>query len=146
MVLPIIIFTYFNIKFILSFYLLNKHLFKECSSIDNPENGVNWCDDGFKSGSVCTTICQEGFHISNSETDRRKCQCLNGECRWSEKRDVKCRKNPSCPAIAAPENGSVYCPIDDVCLVSCNQGFETEEGLIEVKIHFETSQSKTRHF
>lgn len=62
---------------------------------------------------------------------KKKCQCRSGECDWSPPDRSYCRQNPTCPQLTAPENGRIECPLDSFCVISCNDGFEMINGLVE---------------
>ena len=62
---------------------------------------------------------------------KKKCQCRSGECDWSPPDRSYCRQNPTCPQLSAPENGRIECPLDSFCVISCNDGFEMINGLVE---------------
>ena len=62
---------------------------------------------------------------------KKKCQCKNRECSWTPSDKSYCRKNPVCPRIQIPENGRIECPVDSICVVSCDEGFEMENGIME---------------
>ena len=61
-------------------------------------------------------IC-ESYEILSTE----KVELLTGACEWSPAERSFCRPNPTCRPIEAPENGRVDCPIESLCVVSCDQ-------------------------
>jgi len=74
-------------------------------------------------------MCQEGYHPIGPL--KKKCGCKNRECMWGPSEKSFCRKNPTCPNIETPKNGRIECPVDSFCVISCDDGFEMEKGIME---------------
>ena len=108
-----------------------------CDALSPILNGVHWCDDDANDKSVCSLLCQTGFHPVGAL--KTKCSCRSGNCAWSPSSPQTpkspklsfCRANPTCSAISAPQNGRVDCPLDSACVVTCDSGYEMATGLIE---------------
>ena len=100
-----------------------------CPKIKHPENGVFWCDDDENDKSICSFMCQEGYHPIGPL--KRKCSCKNRECMWTPSEKSYCRKNPTCPNIDTPQNGRIECPVDSFCVISCDDGYEMDNGIRE---------------
>ena len=100
-----------------------------CDALSKIQNGVHWCDDDENDKSVCSLLCQTGYHPVGPP--KKKCTCRSGQCNWSPSTRSFCRPNPTCAAIQAPKNGRVDCPLDSFCVVTCDTGYEMASGLIE---------------
>ncbi|XP_077971175.1 sushi, von Willebrand factor type A, EGF and pentraxin domain-containing protein 1-like isoform X2 [Styela clava] len=94
-----------------------------CEDLLSPENGRYDCSSGFRVGSYCTLICDEGFKASGQT--RPRCR---RDTRWTSD-DAECIQI-KCPVLSLISNGRFECENGSVfgstCTYACDEGYKME--------------------